>query len=48
LRLPPGHYLYRFWVEGQGAATGQWLPDYENSTSAESGYRDGHSVISVE
>ena len=48
LRLPPGHYLYRFWVEGQAAVLGQWLPDYENSTSAESGYRDGHSVILVE
>ncbi len=48
LLLSPGHYLYRFWVEGQDAAQSQWLPDYENSTSAESGYRDGHSMISVE
>lgn len=48
LRLPPGQYLYRFWVEGEQAADSQWVPDDENPTSAESGFRTGHSVIVVE
>jgi len=48
LRLPPGQHPYRFWVEEAQADASQWVPDDENPTSAESGFRTGHSLIVVE
>lgn len=52
LRLPPGRYHYRFWVETdrEGDATapmGEFLPDPENPVRGESGYQDDHSVLMV-
>ncbi|MEZ4673727.1 MAG: S8 family serine peptidase [Caldilineaceae bacterium] len=42
-----GVHTYRFWVEEPTLSTGRWLPDFENSRTVESGYRDHHSVITV-
>ena len=47
LRLPPGAYTYRFWGTDQASAAGRWLRDPENPDTAESGYQDAHSQITV-
>ena len=46
LHLPPGHHVYRFWVEGEEGGT-TFLPDPENPARAESGYEDDHSMLVV-
>lgn len=44
--LPPGEYLYRFWVEAADG-TARWLPDPENPLRAESGYTLAHSKARI-
>ncbi len=47
LLLPPGEHLYRFWIQGPAHPRGRWRPDPENPVRAESGYPEGHSVVSL-
>jgi serine protease AprX len=48
LRLPAGAHLYRFWVGDDAHPGGRWMRDPENPQTAESGYRDAHSQITVQ
>ncbi|MEZ4862156.1 MAG: S8 family serine peptidase [Caldilineaceae bacterium] len=45
--LGPGVHAYRFWVEDAQTPQGRWLPDPENPHRQESGYIEGHSVLTI-
>ncbi len=47
LHLPVGSHLYRFWVSDDAHPHGHWLRDPENPDTAESGYREAHSLLTV-
>ncbi|MDQ3249274.1 MAG: S8 family serine peptidase, partial [Chloroflexota bacterium] len=45
--LPPGHHLYRFWIDSGIERQPEWQPDPENLQRTESGYEQDHSVIII-
>lgn len=47
LQLPQGAHFYRFWLVDDEHPHGDWLRDPENQCTAESGYDDAHSQLTL-
>ncbi|CAN5463486.1 hypothetical protein BH10CHL1_BH10CHL1_21330 [soil metagenome] len=45
--LPQGRHTYRFWIDTGSYTPAIWQPDPENPVRQESGYEQGHSVVTV-
>ena len=48
VHLPPGKHHYRFWIDTGPFTPEEWQPDPENPVRSESGYQQGHSVVTIE